>query len=149
MSSIISLEGLTTVGNNEDRALAYIKVEYNGNVYLWQIYIPKDVVNLELFLEDSKSKIEFEIDTKEQEWLLLNPKTRIIQDPITGENITVEIQKDEIVKANIPDYYALRRSEYPSIGEQLDAVWKGSNSQAYIDMLKKIQDIKNKYPKPL
>jgi hypothetical protein len=45
-----------------------------------------------------------------------------------GEVITVDIEKSEIVKPEIPDYYAKRRAEYPSIGDQLDAFWKGGDA---------------------
>lgn len=46
-------------------------------------------------------------------------------------------------------YVDLRKSEYPSVGDQLDAAFKarrGDNSeQAFLDS--RISDIKNKYPK--
>lgn len=143
MASTITLEGLSSVGGNEDRALADIIVDYNNIAYKWKIYIPKNVTNLDQFLEESKPSIESDIDAKELKWINLNPKTKII------DGVVFDIQKDEIVKPDVPDYYALRRNQYPSIGEQLDAVWKGIDSQAYTDMLQKIQDVKNKYPKPL
>jgi hypothetical protein len=44
----------------------------------------------------------------------------------------------------IPYDYA-RKAEYPPIGDQLDALWKGG--AAAEDMLARIQEIKNKYPK--
>lgn len=43
-------------------------------------------------------------------------------------------------------YQDARRPEYPPIGDQLDALWKGG--QAAADMLAKIQSVKEKYPKP-
>ena len=43
-------------------------------------------------------------------------------------------------------YRDKRRPEYPSVGDQLDALWKGG--QAAADMLEQIQAIKDKYPKP-
>ena len=45
-----------------------------------------------------------------------------------------------------PDYAQRRRSEYPSIEEQLDALWKGGQAQA--EMAQRIATIKTKYPKP-
>ena len=42
-------------------------------------------------------------------------------------------------------YIAKRQSEYPSIGDQLDALWKGGDAAA--EMLAKVQAVKNKYPK--
>ncbi len=45
-----------------------------------------------------------------------------------------------------PDQYKQQRaSEYPPIGDQLDALWKGGNEAAA--MLAKVQAVKAKYPK--
>jgi hypothetical protein len=46
-----------------------------------------------------------------------------------------------------PDTYKYSRvAEYPSIGDQLDALWKGGDAAA--EMLAKVQAVKTKYPKP-
>ena len=42
-------------------------------------------------------------------------------------------------------YKQQRAKEYPSIGDQLDALWKGGDAAA--EMLAKVQAVKNKYPK--
>lgn len=141
----ISLEGLVTVGGDETRALAMVKVNHNGQTYDWQIFVPADV-NLSDFVTASEATVKAQIDAKEAEWEALDPKTREIEDPLTGETTTVDIEKSEIVKPDIPDYYAKRRKEYPSIGDQLDAFWKGGQAEA--DMFDKIQAVKDKYPKP-
>jgi hypothetical protein len=39
-----------------------------------------------------------------------------------------------------------RATEYPPIGDQLDALWKGGEAAA--EMLAKVQAVKAKYPKP-
>lgn len=44
------------------------------------------------------------------------------------------------------DYAKRRREAYPSIGDQLDALWKGGEEAA--KMKQKILDVKNQYPKP-
>jgi hypothetical protein len=72
---------------------------------------------------------------------------RIIDDPMTGEPLEIPITKEEIVKASIPDYYALRRNEYPKLSDQLDAIWKGQDSEAFLNMKNKILEVKTKYPK--
>jgi len=41
-------------------------------------------------------------------------------------------------------YKAKRLSEYPPIGDQLDALWKGGDAAA--EMLAKVQAVKTKYP---
>ena len=42
-------------------------------------------------------------------------------------------------------YIAKRQAEYPSIGDQLDALWKGGDAQA--EMLAKVQAVKQRHPK--
>ena len=42
-------------------------------------------------------------------------------------------------------YKAKRIAEYPPIGDQLDALWKGGDAAA--EMLAKVQAVKIKYPK--
>ena len=42
-------------------------------------------------------------------------------------------------------YKQQRAAEYPTIGDQLDALWKGGDAAA--EMLAKVQAVKNKYPK--
>jgi hypothetical protein len=45
-----------------------------------------------------------------------------------------------------PETYKYNRvAEYPSIGDQLDALWKGGDAAA--EMLAKVQAVKTKYPK--
>jgi hypothetical protein len=42
-------------------------------------------------------------------------------------------------------YISKRQAEYPPIGDQLDALWKGGDAAA--EMLAKVQAVKTKYPK--
>jgi hypothetical protein len=44
------------------------------------------------------------------------------------------------------EYRRLRATEYPPIGDQLDALWKGGEAAAA--MLAQVQAVKAKYPKP-
>lgn len=144
----INLVGLASNLPDENRALAYIEVNYNDVIYNWQIFIPPNTDDINAHIQSIQSLIINDIYSKELVWAALNPKTRTIDDPMTGESIEVPIAKEEIVKPSIPDYYALRRNEYPSLGDQLDAVWKGSDSQAFAEMQLKIAAVKTKYPKP-
>lgn len=141
----VSLEGLVTPGGDEDRNLAMVKVNHNGQDYDWQMYVPGGV-NLSEFIPASEARLKAEIDAKEAEWAALDPKTREVTDPFSGETVLVPIEKSEIVRPEIPDYYAKRRAEYPSAGEQLGAQWKGGEEAAA--MQAKIQAVKDKYPKP-
>ena len=141
----VSLGGLASGIAGEERAVAYLKVQHNGQTYDWKVFVPVGQ-DLETFLLAVTGQVAADIDAKEAAWAALTPKTREIEDPLTGEKTTVDIEKGEIVRPDDPDYYAKRRAEYPPLAEQLDAVWKGGQAQA--DMLAKIQAIKTKYPKP-
>lgn len=46
---------------------------------------------------------------------------------------------------DVEAYKYARASEYPPIGDQLDALWKGGEAAA--EMLAKVQAVKAKYPK--
>jgi hypothetical protein len=146
--SEVALTGLASNIEGENRALAYLEVNHNNNVYNWQIFIPTGIESIDGFLASAQSSILNEIDAKEATWAALDPKTKTTTDPVTGESIEVPINKEEVVKPSIPDYYALRRNEYPSLGDQLDAIWKGLDSPAFLAMQDKIASIKAKYPKP-
>ena len=141
----VSLEGLQSGVTGEDRAIAVLKVYHNGQNYDWQIFVPVGA-DLSEFINGCSGRVGAEIDAKEAEWAALTPKTREITDPMTGQTTTVNIDKSEVVRPEIPDYYAKRRAEYPAVGEQLGAQWKGGQEAA--DMQAKIQAVKDKYPKP-
>ena len=140
----VSLEGLQSGG--EERAIALLKVDHNGQSYDWPVFVPQGA-DLSAFIAGCATSVGAEIDYKEAQWAALTPKTREIQDPMTGETTTVPIDKSEIVRPEIPDYYAKRRAEYPAVGDQLDAQWKGGDAAA--EMQAKIQAVKAKYPKPV
>jgi hypothetical protein len=53
---------------------------------------------------------------------------------------------ESIAVHNTTQYQRNRAPEYPSIGDQLDALWKGGDAAA--EMLAKVQAVKAKYPKP-
>jgi hypothetical protein len=55
----------------------------------------------------------------------------------------------EVAEVNMKGYAAMRRAEYPSAGDQLDAAYKarqGDNSEQQ-ELDQRITEIKNKYPK--
>jgi hypothetical protein len=78
----------------------------------------------------------------------LNPTVVTVRGDIAydADNNVVEYNK-ETVEAYIAskEYITKRAAEYPSIGDQLDALWKGGDAAA--EMLAKVQAVKNKYPK--
>jgi len=78
----------------------------------------------------------------------LNPSIVRIEGNIAYDADGNEVAYDKAaVQAyvNAHAYIAKRTAEYPSIGDQLDALWKGgAEAEA---MLAKVQAVKNKYPK--
>lgn len=67
---------------------------------------------------------------------------------VVGELKTVDQAQIDQIAADIAatQYQHDRRQLYPSIGDQLDALWKGG--EAAQDMLARIQAVKQQYPKP-
>ena len=130
---MISLEGLQSGVAGEDRAIAILRVEHNGQTYDWMTFVPPDT-DLATYIAASEARIKAEIDAKEAAWAALDSATQ------------ATLGKLDIVRADNPDYYASRRAEYPALADQLDAMWKGAD--AMTAMAAKIAAVKAKYPKP-
>jgi hypothetical protein len=130
---MISLEGLQSGIAGEDRAIAILKVEHNGQTYDWMTFVPPDT-NLATYIAASEARVKDEIDVKEAAWAALDSDAQ------------EALNKSDVVRADNPDYYASRRAEYPSLADQLDAMWKGG--YAMTEMAAKIITVKQKYPKP-
>lgn len=143
----VELKGLFTPPAPETRDIAHLEVVHNGNTYNWMVYTSQGV-NIANSIASMETRIYAEIDYKEAQWAALEPKTRIELNRITMEETVVDIAKEEVVKPDYPDYYALRRNEYPVMGDQLGGISKGIDSVEYQDILTKIQAVKDKYPKP-
>ena len=63
---------------------------------------------------------------------------------IDGNSVDIdETVVQDLIDKNI--YKQQRAFEYPSITDQLDALWKGGEAAA--DMLARVQAVKDKYPK--
>jgi hypothetical protein len=78
----------------------------------------------------------------------LNPTVVTIRGDIAydADNNVVEYDKAAVeAHAASKEYITKRAAEYPTIGDQLDALWKGG--AAATEMLAKVQAVKNKYPK--
>lgn len=63
---------------------------------------------------------------------------------IEEDRTVVESAKGRLLLAE--DWYELRADEYPSIKDQLDAMWKGG--AAADEMAARVQAVKDKYPAP-
>lgn len=78
----------------------------------------------------------------------LYPQVTVIRGDIAYDADDNEVAYDKsAVQAYIDAhaYIAKRAAEYPAIGDQLDALWKGGDAAA--EMLAKVQAVKVKYPK--
>ena len=86
--------------------------------------------------------------TNHQVIYALNPSVVTIRGDIAYDADGNEVQYDkDAVQAYVDAhaYIANRAAEYPPIGDQLDALWKGgAEAEA---MLAKVQAVKAKYPK--
>ena len=130
---MISLEGLQSGVAGEDRAIAILKVEHNGQTYDWMTFVPPDT-DLATYIAASETRVKAEIDAKEAAWAALDSAAQ------------EALNKSDVVRADNPDYYASRRAEYPALADQLDAMWQGG--YAMTAMAAKIITVKQKYPKP-
>lgn len=63
----------------------------------------------------------------------------------TEDEINAEISRLQ-AEYDSKEYQRQRAAEYPPIGDQLDALWKGGDAAA--SMLATVQAVKTKYPKP-
>lgn len=144
----IQIYGLAPSTSEDDRTTILVDVVYNDENYKWQIRMPNNFKgSFSDFVNVNSEKIYNDIQTKLDAWAT-HPKTKkivTIDDNDLPTEITVAITKEEIVKPTYPDYYVLRKKEYPSIFEQLDCLWKDDVSVA--EMKEKILEIKAKYPK--
>jgi hypothetical protein len=71
----------------------------------------------------------------------------IVEKYTAEERATKEAEKvAAATKAEAIKYQYQRAAEYPPIGDQLDALWKGGDAAAA--MLAQVQAVKAKYPKP-
>ena len=78
----------------------------------------------------------------------LYPQTAYIrgEDAFDAQDNVVEYNKATVdAYVNAHAYKSKRAAEYPTIGDQLDALWKGG--AAATEMLAKVQAVMNKYPK--
>ena len=79
----------------------------------------------------------------------LYPTVVTIHDEVgyDADGNVVEMNRAAIDAWVSPEQYARdRKAEYPSIGDQLDALWKGGDDAAA--MLEQVMAVKARYPKP-
>jgi capsid portal protein len=144
------IKGIAPSNLQDDRTILILDVTFNDEIFDWQVRVPPSYTGIfSNYVDDISDQIFADIENKMTIWQNLSPKTQEIVIDNFGEEqiITVPIHQQDIVKPTYPDYYVLRANEYPSLAEQLDAVWKGGIPQQ--NMQQRIDDIKAKYPKPI
>jgi hypothetical protein len=70
----------------------------------------------------------------------------IVRDATPEEIAQRELDNLAYAEEAKTQYQRKRATEYPPIGDQLDALWKGGD--AATAMLAQVQAVKTKYPKP-
>jgi hypothetical protein len=65
--------------------------------------------------------------------------------PVDDSQLISIIEEEKLQRINSLPYQEQRRLAYPSIGDQLDALWKGGDAAAA--MLEQILSVKSQYPK--
>lgn len=142
---MIEITGIADGNKDDDRLVVFLKVTHLEKEYDWFIRVPSNTLDWREYIASQESSILADIEKKEQEWDLVKDTVKYEMDIMSGQQIEVTPQRSDVVKPTYPDYYILRKSEYPSVAEQMDAYWKGGDSLA--EMQAKILEIKQKYPK--
>ena len=76
MAITIGCKGIFTPGNGEDRDILYLDVEYNGNRYDWQMYIPVGQ-NIDEFVASNTARIQAQIEYTDSNMLDVNIARRM------------------------------------------------------------------------
>lgn len=145
----IKLLALETPPEPETRLLAHVEVTLADQVYDWRVYIPPSVTDRDAYLIQKLPEIVAEIQALESHWEQIKDTPLPDNlDPFQTNTGPQFPRREDVIKPQIPDYYALRRDSYPSLGEQLDAIWKGVNHPDWQRIQTLIQEVKARYPKP-
>jgi hypothetical protein len=126
---MIELAGIESNLLNDERMKVNIDVIIDGVAYKWFVLLLSET-DFNAYLSANEQAIKTKVRAKIYEW----------------ENGDRSIPITEYVQPEYPDYWVHRKLEYPSMGQQLDALWKGGQDAAA--MKQAVQDVKDKYPKP-
>lgn len=142
---MIDVAGIADGNKDDDRLVVFLKVTHLEKEYDWFIRVPPNTLDWREYVKSQESVILADIEKKEQEWETVKDTVKYEEDLFTGQQIETRPNRGDVVKPTYPDYYLLRKQEYPSLAEQMDAYWKGGDSLA--EMQAKILEVKQKYPK--
>jgi len=99
MNSQINCQGIYDSAKL-NRRIAILEVNYQDEVYNWEIDIPP-AADLSEYLSQCHARVESEIDEKLAVWQALDPKTQTTVDPLTGETLTIDIDKKSVVRSDV------------------------------------------------
>ena len=150
MTFTVNATGISTPGGSETRDIIYLNVEYGANTYSWQWYMPQNSgLSIDDYVTSQATYIQADIDAKEANWAALGPNpTTTMTDMFTGETKTIPIDKTTVVCPTYPDYYALRKGEYPPLSDQIGALMSANTNPTVATLQQQIAAVKQKYPKP-
>lgn len=118
-----------------------IRDNNTGETYHWMVYTPilngEELMN---YLNNNATIYENDIIRKESLWND-SPKTITYEDPMMGGTITVDIQKEEIVKPTIPDFDEIA-AEQTVATSQLLSMW---NEDDYLSKRLSFYETKDTY----
>ena len=148
----INVTGLYTPGGDEERDIIYLTVTNGSDTYNWQWFMPLNTgMDVGAFVNSQLSYIEADVAAKETIWASMvstGNVTTTFTDPITQEARSIPLSKESIVKPTVPDYYALRRSAYPPLANQLGALLNPGASPSIAEIQAQVAAVKTLYPKP-
>lgn len=136
---MIEFKGLKSGDAQDERTTFYLNVSIDGDTYPWFVKVAEGT-DPATYLTANEDSILDAVQAKIDEWEETQPTTD------DGDGNEIPVSKADFVKPDYPDYFVKRKRAYPSLGEQLDAVWKGGQAQE--DMADLIASIKAQYPKP-
>ena len=83
-----------------------------------------------------------------EDWNYGYRKETVTGNPIPADAREIDAEIEETAKGRLvlsSDWFSLREDAYPSLKDQLDAMWKGG--EAAQEMAALVQSIKDRYPK--
>ena len=130
-----------------------VDIILNNTLYHWIAWVPKlTTQTLSEYLDANKQTYEDEILRKEAIWAI-TPRTKIISNPMFGEDMIVDVNKDEVVFPS-PDIQGMRELAYKAESDSLYMAWQkyttiGETEKANVakvQWLDKVSEINTRIP---
>jgi hypothetical protein len=125
---MLEIKGIVSNLLNDERLKVIVGVPIADANYDWFVLVPPEQ-DWQAYVAENEAVIIADVTAKIAEWETTDKETPLA----------------DYVQPEYPDYWAHRKNEYPSIGQQLDALWKGGQEASA--MKATVQSVKDKYPK--